>query len=99
MAAEAKALKLLIELVRHEGGQVRRVQWIGRNFAPDVLVLMPGFTPQFVELKSAGGVLSVGQRFEIDKLEKLGCSVVVLKGVEEVARWFVKRQTDGPLAL
>ena len=33
----------LVEQVKAKGGEVRKVKWIGRNGAPDRIVMLPGF--------------------------------------------------------
>jgi hypothetical protein len=43
----------LVERVRVLGGEVRKVKWIGRNGAPDRLVMMPDRTV-WIELKAEG---------------------------------------------
>lgn len=43
----------LVERVRSLGGEVRKVKWIGRNGAPDRLVMLPDRTV-WVELKAPG---------------------------------------------
>ncbi len=46
----------LVRRVRRAGGEVRKIRWVGRNNAPDRLVLLPSIipavTPIWVELKS-----------------------------------------------
>jgi len=37
----------LVKRVRELGGEVRKVQWIGRRGAPDRLVMLPRATPRF----------------------------------------------------
>ena len=36
--------KHLVKRVKELGGEVRKVQWIGRRGAPDRLVMLPGYT-------------------------------------------------------
>lgn len=43
----------LVERVRVLGGEVRKVKWIGRNGAPDRLVMLPKRTV-WIELKAEG---------------------------------------------
>lgn len=43
----------LVERVRKLGGEVRKVKWIGRNGAPDRLVMLPDRTV-WIELKAEG---------------------------------------------
>lgn len=65
---EADIEKYLVSRVKALGGKVRKVKWIGRNGAPDRLVMLPGVpgevTPMsqwasrtiWVELKAPGGL-------------------------------------------
>lgn len=72
------------------GGELRKVKWIGRNGAPDELVLIPGIDgrqPQhgaFVELKAPGKEPEPHQLREIEKLRAHGFSVYVLDTREAV---------------
>lgn len=62
MTPEGRIEAYLVRLVRELGGEVRKVQWIGRSKAPDRLVMLPeirfngGTTTQaetvWVELKN-----------------------------------------------
>lgn len=65
---EADIEKYLVGKVKSLGGEVRKVKWIGRNGAPDRLVMLPGVpsevTPMsqwasrtiWIELKAPGGL-------------------------------------------
>jgi hypothetical protein len=37
----------LVKRVKAMGGELRKVQWIGRNSAPDRLVMLPGVSGRF----------------------------------------------------
>lgn len=39
---ESTIEKYLVERVKALGGEVRKVQWVGRKYAPDRLVMLPG---------------------------------------------------------
>lgn len=45
----------LVKHVEALGGEVRKVQWVGRNGAPDRVVMLEGVRTTWVELKSPGG--------------------------------------------
>lgn len=60
---EAAIERYLVKRVKELGGEVRKVQWIGRKGAPDRLVMLPQFgrvgrycniTTMWVELKAPG---------------------------------------------
>lgn len=49
--------RYLVDRVKALGGEVRKVQWVGRGGAPDRLVMLPGFGGRraqtiFVEVKN-----------------------------------------------
>ena len=50
---ESDIEEYLVERVRKLGGELRKVKWIGRNGAPDRLVMLPDRTV-WVELKAPG---------------------------------------------
>jgi len=65
---------------------------------PDRIVLVPGGSVWFVELKRArGGKVSERQKYILRVLERGGHSGCVLAGVEEVKVWLAQR--DKELAL
>lgn len=92
--------KHLVARVKAMGGEVRKVQWIGRRGAPDRLVMLPaswmgrrtsGFwdspTPIWVELKAPGVKPESYQLREHERMRKMGQRVVVIDsiaGVEEL---------------
>lgn len=62
---------------------------------PDRVVLIPGGTVWFVELKRArGGVVSPKQRVIHSKISHGGHNVVVLAGVDEVKMWIRERESE-----
>ena len=80
--------RALVKRVKAEGGEVRKVQWIGRRGAPDRLVLLPDRGPLFVELKAPGGRLSRLQDVEHRRLRAAGCRVMVIWKLEEIEEVF-----------
>jgi hypothetical protein len=64
--SEAAIERYLVKRAKEAGGEVRKVQWIGRRGAPDRVVFLPaeqtisGATfyrlPVWVELKAPGGI-------------------------------------------
>lgn len=82
----------LVKRVKAMGGEVRKVQWIGRIGAPDRLIMMRslalgiGFTV-WVELKAPGAKPRPSQLREHERMRAMGQRVVVidsLEGVEEL---------------
>lgn len=80
--------RALIKRVKEAGGAVRKVAWIGRRGAPDRLVLIPGRTPVFVELKAPGGRISRLQSVEHRRLREAGCKVLIVWKIEEIEKVF-----------
>ena len=74
----------LVTEVKRMGGEVRKVQWIGRRGAPDRLVLRPGSAPLWIELKRPGLKAEPHQAREHERMRELGCRVVVIDTVEGV---------------
>lgn len=91
---EAVIERHLVKLVKQMGGEVRKVQWIGRRGAPDRLVMLPvsalrdgrwsNVRTIWVELKAADGVLSKAQEREHKRMRDMGQCVVVLWSKEDV---------------
>lgn len=81
---ESAIEQYLVKRVKEAGGQIRKVQWVGRRGAPDRLVLLPGRAPTYVELKRPGEKPRVLQEREHRMLEKYGASVVVIDSIDGV---------------
>jgi hypothetical protein len=67
------------------GGEVRKVQWIGRRGAPDRFVMLPTGACHWVELKAPGKVAEPHQLREHVRMAAMGQRVEVidsLAGVE-----------------
>ncbi len=84
----------LVKRVKALGGEVRKVQWIGRRGAPDRLVMLPGMyfggsnvtnSPIiFIELKATGIKPEAHQLREHERMRKMGQRVVVIDSIEAV---------------
>jgi hypothetical protein len=77
----------LAKRVKAMGGEIRKVRWIGRNGAPDRLVMLPRGRAIWVELKAPGVEPEDHQLREHERMRKVGQRVVVidsLEGVEEL---------------
>ncbi len=85
---EAEIEAHLVKRVRDLGGEVRKVRFIGRNGAPDRLVMLPGRTI-WVELKAPGKKAEPHQVREHARMRGMGQIVVVvdsISGVEEALK-------------
>lgn len=82
----------LVRRVKELGGEVRKVQWIGRRGAPDRLVMLPGISAyhgdagraSWVELKAPGVKAEPHQLREHKRMRKMGQRVVVIDSIEGV---------------
>lgn len=91
---ESTIEKHLVKRVKELGGEVRKVKWIGRNGAPDRLVMLPwGYSRDhdknynlaiWVELKAPGVPPEPHQLREHDRMRKMGQRVVVIGSIEGV---------------
>ena len=76
--------KYLAKRVKALGGTCRKAMWIGARGCPDRMVLLPGRTPIFVELKAPGQKLQPHQQREHQRLLDAGVAVVVIDSLEGV---------------
>ena len=86
----------LVKRVKDVGGEVRKVKWIGRNGAPDRLVMLPPRDREeiptiWVELKAPGRAASFPsnpherqQHREHERMRAMGQYVVVIDSIEGV---------------
>ena len=73
------------------GALTRKLQWIGRNGAPDRFVVWPGGEINLIELKAPGKKPSDLQERELNRLRGLGCAVFVLDSLEAVDEYLEGR--------
>ena len=86
MTRESEIESYLVDRVKALGGEVRKVKWIGRNGAPDRLVMLPWKTV-WVELKRPGEKAKPHQVREHARMRDMGQCVEVIdsfEGVDEV---------------
>lgn len=82
----------LVARVKALGGEVRKVQWIGRKGAPDRLVMLPSLLLDrtiWIELKAPGEKAKPHQAREHARMRAMGQRVEVIdsfEGVDEVLR-------------
>lgn len=74
----------LCDKVKEAGGEVRKVKWIGRNGAPDRLVMFPSGWLCFVELKAPGIKPKAHQVRELERLDALRQMTAVIDSRELV---------------
>ena len=75
--------KFLVTHIKTQGGEVRKLKWIGRRGAPDRAVFLNGL--HLVELKRPGGALRPEQRREHKRLHNAGVKVHVLDSYESAS--------------
>lgn len=80
---ESEIEAYLVKRVKAMGGEVRKVQWIGRRGAPDRLVMLPG-RMLWVELKAPGKVPTLRQENEHKLMRSMGQRVEIIDSLEGV---------------
>lgn len=88
MTPERKFEKRLVELAKKHGWYCRKVKWIGRNGAPDRLLIHPWGEVCWVELKSPGEEPDKLQLREHEAMRKVHQTVLVIDSMEGVERLF-----------
>jgi len=83
---ERDVLRAVTERARALGGLARRIAYIGRAGAPDLLVLLPRRQPLLVEVKAPDGRLSPIQAAEHADIALTGHQVHVVWSLEDVDR-------------
>lgn len=81
---ESEIETYLVDRVKAMGGEVRKVQWIGRRGAPDRLVLRPDRRSVWVELKATGVKPEENQLREHNRMRRLGELVEVIDSLNAV---------------
>ncbi len=80
----------LVKRVRELGGEVRKVQWVGRRGAPDRLVMLPlgarcdATCLVWAELKAPGVKAEAHQLREHKRMRAMGQRVVVIDSIEGI---------------
>lgn len=85
---EKEIEKILVTEVKKLGG--RAYKWVspGNDGVPDRIVIFPGQSPIFVELKTDHGKLSALQKVQLTRLAELGQPLEVIYGVKQLAEFF-----------
>ena len=74
----------LVREVKKRGGLCYKFTSPGNPGVPDRIVILPGGTTVYVELKTEIGRLAKIQKWQIEELRKRGVDVRVLKGMDQV---------------
>lgn len=91
---ESKIEAWLNHQIKKIGGKSYKFVSPGNPGVPDRIYILPGGKIYFVELKSDTGKLSQAQRWQKEKLEKLGTDVRTIYGMGQ-AKEFIKELKDG----
>lgn len=94
---ESSIEKCLRELLHQGGALCLKFISPGNPGVPDRIVVAPGGRVLFVELKSKTGRLSKVQKWQIERLRKIGAQVRVLTGMGQV-KDFVKEVFDDEIS-
>ena len=76
--------KALIAELARQGIECRRVQWQGRDGAPDLLAFVNGGI--WIETKAPGKKVRLNQSLEHEKMRRAGMRVIVIDSMEDVHR-------------
>lgn len=89
----------LVKRVKQLGGEIRKVKWVGRDGAPDRVVMLPRWSPStahltptiWIELKRPGGAATFPanaherkQKREHERMRKRGQRVEVVDSFERI---------------
>lgn len=94
MTPAAKLQRYLRGLVEGSGGCYRKMEWTGRNGAPDCFVWWSGGRFGLIEIKAGRDRLSTVQVNECNKMKEAGLPVFVARTEEDVYA-IVKKVRDG----
>ena len=87
----------LVEQAKAIGGEVRKLRWIGRNGAPDRVIMLEGKTI-WVELKRPGTKRANPHQIrEHERMRRAGQTMVVVDSFEGVDKLIVEVSVGGLL--
>ena len=75
--------RYLVRRVKHLGGEIRKVKWIGRRHAPDRRVMLPEFC-FWAEVKRPGERPTDNQAREHKRMRRAGERVIVIDSIAQV---------------
>lgn len=84
---ENRVEQRLIDGVKALGGRTFKFVSPGLAGVPDRIVILPGGTVNFVEVKAPGGKPSELQLRRLTQLRKLGVKALILTGIDEVEHY------------
>lgn len=84
---ESEIERKFVRMVRQGGGRVYKFVSPGNVGVPDRIVVLPGGSVWFVELKTDTGRLMPQQKLQLKALESLGANVFVLRGLEGLEKF------------
>lgn len=91
---ESRIERQLANGVKALGGMTFKFISPGMAGVPDRIVILPGGTVHFVELKAQGNIASRQQLRRIYKMQELGATVMILTGREQVAHYLDNLRTS-----
>ena len=74
--------RAFVRRVEKAGGRAYKLTSPGRRNVPDRIVVMPGGTPWFAEIKAPGEKLRPGQMAEVEKLRAMGQRIKVIDSID-----------------
>ncbi len=89
MTRESEIEKYLVKRVKANGGEARKVKWIGRKGAPDRRVMLPHCCV-WVELKATRKPLAAHQRREHKRMAECNERVLVMDSMEAVDNFIAR---------
>lgn len=84
----------LVREVKKRGGLCYKFTSPGNPGVPDRIVILPGGTTIYVELKTEIGRLAKVQKWQIEELRRRGAVVRVLKGMDQVLAFLEEVDKD-----
>lgn len=81
---ESQIEQYLIDAVTYKGGEIRKLQWIGRRGAPDRVVMLPGGRLIWVECKAPAMKPEPHQLREHNRMRLMGQRVEVVDSFDRV---------------
>lgn len=91
---ESKIEKWMNVQIRNMGGISYKFVSPGNPGVPDRIYLLPGGVIWFVELKAQSGSLEKIQRWQGERIRKIGCRYRLIRGMDE-AREFIRDLKGG----
>lgn len=87
MERERDIERWLRRKIESMGGVAMKFTSPGNDGVPDRIAILPGGQVWFIELKISGEEPNAIQCWQIERLQKLGCSVAVIAGMEQARGW------------